>query len=91
MTFPAAKLKRRPILRYTDAANLKVIYSVSGDGFDDHIEAVGAPDNGSYEWLIRRGEEVVKHSDCGYGMASIALRDGLIEAFGLPSRIDTGE
>jgi hypothetical protein len=81
MTFRDVNLNRRLILRYTDAT--KIVYSVAGDGFDYCVEVIGDPDNGSYEWLIRCGDEAMKHSDCGYGMASIALRDGLIEHFGL--------
>jgi hypothetical protein len=41
----------------------------------------------SYEWVIRvDGEGIVEHSDCGHGIASMALRDGLIAYYGLPKK-----
>lgn len=40
---------------------------------------------GGYEWLIRTERGRIKqHSDCGYGIAAIALRNGLIAYFGMP-------
>jgi hypothetical protein len=69
-------------LRYTKAA--KVLHSIPGDGYEDFVEVVGDPGTASYEWLIRRGDQVLEHSDCGYGMAAIALRDGLIKHLGPP-------
>jgi hypothetical protein len=37
-----------------------------------------------YEWVIINHGKIEHHSDCGYGQASIALRDGLIAFHGLP-------
>lgn len=71
-------------LQYTDL--VKTLYSIPGDGYEDFVEVVGDPDNASYEWLIRRGDKVLEHSNCGYGMASIALRDGLVKHFGAPEK-----
>jgi hypothetical protein len=44
----------------------------------DWIEVVGDPDNGCYEWIHRdENGKILKHSDSGYGMTTVALRDGL--------------
>ena len=69
------------VMRYTDHRHLTLIHRIDGDSGEDSIEVVGDPDNASYEWVVRCGDEI-KHSDCGYGMASIALRDALIEYHG---------
>lgn len=42
---------------------------------------VGDPDNGGYEWVILISGKVADHSNDGYGISEVALRDGLIEAF----------
>ncbi|WP_397384719.1 hypothetical protein [Prosthecobacter sp.] len=42
---------------------------------------VGDPDNGCYEWVIITSSKVAAHSNDGYGISEVALRDGLIEAF----------
>lgn len=74
---------RRLSLRDTDAAHLSVVHSITLDGFDHTLEVVGNPEWASYEWVIRRGGEV-EHSDCGYGIAAVALRDGLVAYYGVP-------
>ena len=71
-------------LTYTDPTRLSRIHHLDGDSPGDAIEVVGDPDNASYEWLVRRGDEI-KHSDCGYGHSTIALRDALVEYYGLPT------
>lgn len=71
-------------LRYTDPAYLTRIHHVDGDGDNDSIDVVGNPDNASYEWVVRRGDEI-KYSDVGYGMSAIALRDALVEYYGAPT------
>lgn len=68
-------------LSYTDPTHLSRIHRLDGDTKGDTIEVVGDPDNASYEWVIRRGDEI-KHSDAGYGMPEVALRDALIEYYG---------
>lgn len=42
---------------------------------------VGDPDCGGYEWVILTSGKVQSHSNDGYGISEVALRDGLIEAF----------
>jgi hypothetical protein len=64
--------------------NKEVLYSLKVGMSEDCVEVVGDPDNGCYEWIIRTLEGVLEHSDCGYGMPSVALRDGLIAYYGLP-------
>lgn len=69
------------VLKYTDP--LKVLYHLPGsEGYS--VSVVGDPDNGAYEWVVLIGGKL-KHSNCGYGDADIALRDGLIEMHGLPT------
>lgn len=49
---------------------------------------VGDPENGTYEWALiaEDGRTVKRHSDKGYGIAAVALRDGLCEVLGSPER-----
>ena len=76
MSFPATILPRPLILHHTDASCLKDLHDIEVD-CGVHVKVVGNPENGAYEWLIQRDDRIV-HSDCGYGMSAIALRDGLI-------------
>jgi len=71
-------------LTYTDPSRLSRIHHLDGDSPHDSLEVVGDPDMASYEWVVRRGDEI-KHSDVGYGHSSIALRDALVEYYGLPT------
>ncbi len=71
----------KPYFRYT--ANRQMIHSIPA-GMDDHVEVVGDPENGAYEWVIRTADGVREHSDVAYGSPGLALRDGLIAYFGLP-------
>lgn len=48
------------------------------------IVIVGDPANGCYEWMLRSGKRVERHSDMGYGEPALAMRDGLIAYYGLP-------
>jgi hypothetical protein len=64
------------------------LYSMDVD-MDAEVRIVGDPANGAYEWIIVEHGIVTKHSDCGYGMPSIAMRDGLVEFHGLPERKST--
>jgi hypothetical protein len=65
--------------KYTGDA--KVLMSVDVD-MDAELLIVGQPENGAYEWVIVNHGAVERHSDCGYGQKSIALRDGLIAFHG---------
>lgn len=73
---------RMPHFRYTGDAKILSCIDV-----DLHAELyiVGDPEMGGYEWVLVNHGDVEKHSDCGYGQRSIALRDGLIEYHGLPA------
>lgn len=77
-------IKLRLDLTYTDPSHLSRIHHLDGDTPGDSIEVVGDPDNASYEWVVRRADEI-KHSDVGYGHSSIALRDALVEYYGVPT------
>lgn len=72
---------RMPHFKYTGLA--RVLTSVDVD-MDAEVVIVGQPENGAYEWVIVNHGKVEKHSDCGYGQKSIALRDGLIAFHGNP-------
>jgi hypothetical protein len=72
----------KPRFNYT--TNKAVMHSIEVGMSDSYVEVVGDPDNGSYEWIIRKPEGITEHSDCGYGITSVALRDGLIAYYGLP-------
>jgi hypothetical protein len=76
----APRTLRMPRFKYTGAA--EVLMSVDVD-MDAELLIVGQPQNGSYEWVIVNHGAVERHSDCGYGMRSIALRDGLIAYHGM--------
>lgn len=73
---------KMPRFKYT--GDSKVIMSIDVD-MDAELLIVGQPENGAYEWVIVNHGKVESHSDCGYGMHSIALRDGLIAFHGLPT------
>lgn len=46
-------------------------------------EVFGDPENGSYEWrLVHANGLVERHSDCGYGIPAIAMRDALAVFYG---------
>ena len=68
-----------PRFKYSSNDHLKVLHKITF-GFDDVVEVVGDPDNGSYEWLIRTSAGITHYSDCGYGCSANALLDGLIVA-----------
>lgn len=61
---------------------VRTVHTIDVDFPDITVEVFGDPENGAYEWLIRRAGKIEKHSDCGYGQAAIALRDGLNAYFG---------
>ena len=76
-----ASLARRLRLNYTTPE--LVFYRIDIDGTNTLL-VVGGDGEGAYEWVVLKGGALEKHSDCGYVMADIALRDGLIYCFGLP-------
>lgn len=52
----------------------------------DHVHQLvilGDAANASYEWVIEECGKIVAHSNDGYGVFSVALRDGLIAYHGL--------
>lgn len=65
---------QRVVLHYTQ--NVRTLHTIDVD-MDVTVEVFGDPENGAYEWLIRRLGVVEMHSDAGYGICAIALRDGL--------------
>jgi hypothetical protein len=69
-----------PRFKYTGES--KVVMTVDVD-MDAEVVIVGQPENGAYEWVIVNHGKVERHSDCGYGQKSIALRDGLIAYHGM--------
>jgi hypothetical protein len=71
----------RPQFHYTNVR--KTLHSLPAE-MDDLIEVVGDPDNGCYEWIIRTPAGIERHSDEGYGIPLVALRDALIAYYGLP-------
>lgn len=71
-----------PSFRFTEICN--VIHSIPVDA-ECLVEVVGDPESASYEWLIHSPEGIRQHSDDGYGSSEVALRDGLIAYFGLPT------
>lgn len=69
-------------LDYVDTARLMILHEIWL--CDGHVLfVVGDPDNGSYEWVIQHGAEL-EHSNCGYSIPFVALRDGLIAYWGSP-------
>lgn len=77
-------MRRREFLALNYTTDVKTLMTVECDsGFS--IEVFGDEANGSYEWrLVDEGGLVEQHSNCGYGIPAIALRDGLIAYYGTP-------
>ncbi|MFZ2279288.1 MAG: hypothetical protein WAW39_15960 [Prosthecobacter sp.] len=70
----------RPRFKYSAPwSECRIIHERSCMG--TRLLIVGDPDCGGYEWVILISGEVVAHSNDGYGISEVALRDGLIEAF----------
>ena len=72
-------------LKFTpDVATLEAIKLDLSSGMT--AEVFGDPESATYEWrLVRDDGMVEQHSDCGYGIPSIALRDALVAFYGPPS------
>lgn len=66
-------------LRYTEPKEILRELPL-GDG--ERLIVVGDGSNGSYEWAIEKGLHVERFSDVGYGIADVALRDGLTAIYG---------
>ncbi|TCV51397.1 hypothetical protein [Pseudomonas sp. 460] len=65
-------------VRTLDACKLDLDSGVTAEVFGD-------PENASYEWrLVHANGMVEQHSDCGYGVPAIALRDALVVFYGPP-------
>ena len=64
------------------------IYDVPVDaGPDSRIVVYGDGEMGWYAWQLRRGGQVVQDDpDAGYGSPEVALRDALIEVYGMPQQ-----
>lgn len=71
-------------LRFTpDVATLETVKLDLSSGVT--AEVFGDPENATYEWrLVHDDGMVEQHSDCGYGIPSIALRDALVVFYGPP-------
>jgi hypothetical protein len=67
-----------PHFKYTRVTATYHRIEVDADTF---VEVVGDGPNASYEWQIRKGQRIEAHSDLGYGIPEVALRDGLIAYF----------
>jgi len=67
--------------KYTQ--NMETVFTIPV-GTDDHVEVIGDQDMGTYEWVIRTPSGITQHSDSGYGIREVALRDGLIAYLGMP-------
>jgi hypothetical protein len=68
------KYTSRPVLHHTVCVDR-----------DRHLDVVGDASIASYEWVLRdNAGDVLRHSDCGYGVPTVALRDGLVAFYGLP-------
>lgn len=77
---PQLWLSQRPHFHYCAPWNeCRIIHE--HDCMGTRLLIVGDPDNGGYEWAILREGKVESHSNDGYGISEVALRDGLIAAF----------
>jgi len=72
------------------ARSLKLEYTTAVDEcfriqFDQvhQLAVIGDRANATYEWVIEVYGKILAHSNDGYGVSSIALRDGLIAYHGL--------
>lgn len=74
---------KAPKLKYTEPR--AEIFCVPVDG--GIITVIGDPDNGAYEWCLVEHGVITEHSDCGYGMATVALRDGMIAYHPIESKL----
>jgi hypothetical protein len=77
----AASFVNLPRFKYT--ADSRVLMTIDID-MESELLLVGQPSDACYEWVIVTHGNIQKYSDCGYGISSIALRDGLIAYHGLP-------
>jgi len=70
----------RPQFKYSAPwSDCRIIHE--HDCMGTRLLIVGDPDCGCYEWVIIISGKVESHSNDGYGISEVALRDGLISAF----------
>lgn len=56
----------------------QIIHALKASGC--YILVVGAPDNGTYEWVIIGPDlKISEHSNCGYGISESALKEPLAQ------------
>lgn len=67
------------VLKYT--SDIATLHRIDVDGCRV-VEVFGDPNNASYEFRIIRDGVIEHHSDDGYGMPAVALRDGINWALG---------
>ena len=46
-------------------------------GGGDVLVVRGDPNNAGYDWVLIKDGDAVANSNCGYGWAAVAMRDGL--------------
>lgn len=76
-----------PEFHYSANDNVLLLYRMPGYDLGSWIDVIGDPNGGGYEWVIRKAEKIVEHSDCGYGSTLVAMHDGLAAYDSMP---DTG-
>lgn len=79
MNMPLSLRALRSKFKFSDVNSIVLRLELEADDF---LYVVGDRDNGSYEFVILRGDDVVDFSDCGYGIPNIALREGLSMYYG---------
>jgi hypothetical protein len=82
-------IRSRCRFEYLDPQSAVVLYRIP-IGQRGWVAVFGEPDCGAYEWIVQDDGEFVdvedddlpplQQSNCGYGHAVTALRDGLVEA-----------
>lgn len=70
-------------LRRRYGATVSIVRALDVDD-DVRVLVIGDPNNGSYDWAIEKHGNVERYSDVGYGIADVALRDGLIAYYPKP-------
>ena len=77
-------MKARDKIQLSHTRDVKTLLAVEVD-VGVTLEVFGEPDAASYEWrLVRDNGLVEQHSNVGYGVPAIALRDGLCAYIGPP-------
>lgn len=80
------KPRNKISLDYTK--DVKTLLSIQVD-MGMTLEVFGEPDAANYEWrLVLDNGLVEQHSNVGYGVPAVALRDGLCAFLGVPEEPD---